>query len=67
MRRGMKKPHSLTLRRYTASLIYLNGYLAPFPGDNFTDKIGVTKLNEILLKIMPNIWSKQVYVQGFDF
>ena len=30
------------------------------------DKMGVTELNEILLKIMPNIWSKQAYVQGFD-
>ena len=31
-----------------------------------TDKIGVTKLNEILLNSMPNRWSKQAYVQGFD-
>ena len=32
----------------------------------FSIKIGVTKLNYILLNIMPNIWSKQAYVQGFD-
>ena len=29
------------------------------------DKISVTKLNEILLNSMPNIWSRQAYVQGF--
>ena len=30
-----------------------------------TDKIGVTKLKDILLNSMPNIWSNQAYVQGF--
>ena len=31
-----------------------------------SDKIGATELNGILLNIMPNILSKQEYVQGFD-
>ena len=31
-----------------------------------TDKIGVTKLNEICLNIMPNSSYKQAYAQGFD-
>ena len=30
-----------------------------------TDKISATKLNEILLNIMSNRWSKQAYLQGF--
>ena len=30
-----------------------------------TDKIGIIKINEILLNIILNIWSKQAYVQGF--
>ena len=30
------------------------------------DKIGVTKLNEILLNSIPRSWSRQAYVQGFD-
>ena len=30
------------------------------------DKIGGTELNEILKNSMPNSWSKQAYVQGFD-
>ena len=66
MRRGMKKMRSLTVRRYAARLIDLKEYLASFPGENLTDKTGITELNEILLNIMPNIWSKQAYVQGFD-
>ena len=32
-----------------------------------TDKIGVTELNNILLNSMSNSWSKQAYVQGFDY
>ena len=62
-----EKTRSLTVRRYAACLIDLNEYLASFLGATLTDKIGVTKLNEILLNIMPNSWSKQAYVQGFDF
>ena len=31
-----------------------------------TDKIRVTELNEIFLNSIPNIWSKQSYVKGFD-
>ena len=31
------------------------------------DKIVVTESNEILLNSMPNIWSKQAYLQGFDY
>ena len=46
-------------------LIGLNQYLDSFPGATFSDKIGVTELNKILLNSMPNIWSKQAYVQGF--
>ena len=45
MHLGMKKPRSLTIRRYAVRLIDLNEYLASFPGATLTDKIGVTKLN----------------------
>ena len=61
-----EKTRSLTVRRYAARLIDLNEYLASFPGVILTDKISVTKLNEILLNSMPNRWSKQAYLQGFD-
>ena len=65
MRRGIKKPRSLTTRRYFFRLIDLNDYLVSFLGVNLTYKIRVTELNEILLNSMHNICSKQDYVQGF--
>ena len=49
-----------------ARLIELNEYLALFHGAALSDKFGVTDLNKSLLNSMPNSWSKQAYVQGFD-
>ena len=66
MRRCMKNPHSLKVRHYAARLIYLNGYLASFPGATMSNKMGVTESNEILLNSMPNRWYKKSYIQGFD-
>ena len=57
---------SITVRIYAARLIDLNDFLASLPGSTLSDKIGVTKLNEILLNSMPNSWSKQAYLQGFE-
>ena len=65
MRHGMRKPYVLKLRCYMACLIDLNKYLPSFPGSTPTHKIGMTELNGILLKSMPNSWIKQAYVQGF--
>ena len=62
----MKKPRSLPVRRYAERLIDLNEYLSSFPEANLTNNIGVIKLNEILLNIVPNRWSRQAYVKGFD-
>ena len=67
MLRGIKKTRILKVRLYAAHLIYLHEYLASFLGENLADIIDVTELNEILLKRTPNSWSKQAYVQGFDF
>ena len=66
MCRGMKKPHTLTVRRYTACLNDLNEYLAFFPGATLNDNIGITELNKILLNSLHNSWSKQAYIKGFD-
>ena len=66
MRRGVKKTLDLTVRCYAARLIDINDCLASFPGETLNDKIGVTKLNEILLNSIPRSWSRQAYVQGFD-
>ena len=67
MRRCMKKPHSLKLRQYDVCLFDLNEYLDSFPGATMSDNMGVTELITILLKIMTNVWSKQAYVQVFDY
>ena len=65
MRRGKRKLQELKVRRYAARLIDLNKYLAAFPGAKASDNIGEMEINGILLKSMPNGWSKQAYVQGF--
>ena len=59
------KPHSLKVRRCAECLIDPNEYLASFPADTLSDNIDATELNLILLKINPNSWSQQAYVQGF--
>ena len=66
MCRGMKKPCGIKVRCYVTRLNNLNMYLALFPGATLSDKIGVTELNKNMLNSMPNIWSMQAYVQGFD-
>ena len=63
----MKNPRSLKARRYAAHLIDINDYLASFPGETMAYKMGINEISEILLNSMPNIWSKQAYLQGFDF
>ena len=65
MRRGMRKPHSLILRRYADRLVDLKNYLASFPGGTLSDNIEENSLDIIMLNIMPNSWSKQAYIQGF--
>ena len=48
------------------TLIDLNEYSESFPGATLNDKIGLTKLNHILLNSMSNICYIQPYLQGFD-
>ena len=57
---------SLIVRGYAAHLIDLNAYLASLLGETLADKIGVTKLNEIIFNSMPNSRSKQAYMKIFD-
>ena len=63
---GMRKSRGLKVIHYAARLVDFNEYLDFFPGDTLSEKIGVTELDKFLLNIMPNSWSKQAYVQGFD-
>ena len=62
---GTRNPHKLKVRRYADYMIELNEYLSYFPGSKSSEKIGDTKLNEILLNSIPNGRIKQAYVQGF--
>ena len=57
---------SLEVGHYAARLIYLNEIFACFPQATISNKIGATELNEFFLNSMPNSWSYQAFVQGFD-
>ena len=48
-------------------LTELNKYLDVFPGLNYSNNMGEVVINKILLRSMPNVWSKQDYLQGFRF
>ena len=62
MRLRIKKLCSLKVRQYAAPLIDMNEYLTSILWETLSDKIHVTELNEIILNIIPNSWSKQAYV-----
>ena len=66
MRRRMRNPCGLKVKRYTDDLIDLNEYLDLLPGEIMSSKIEVIELNDILINGMRNIWIKQAYLQGFD-
>ena len=66
MRRRMRNPCGLKVKRYMDGLIDLNEYLDLLPGEIMSSKIEVIELNEILINGMRNIWIKQAYLQGFD-
>ena len=51
---------------WNIGMIDINKYLSVFPGSKESNKIWETELNEILLHRMPNRWSRQTYVKGFD-
>ena len=63
---GTRNLHELKVRRYTAYMIDIIAYLDALQGEKASDKIGEMELNEIILKSIPNGWSKQAYVQGID-
>ena len=65
MRRGMRTPHGLKVRRYAAHMIELIVYLDAFPGAKESDKVGKTELNEIILNGMPNGLRSKSFIQGF--
>ena len=65
MRRETRKPCELKMRCSATSLVNLNQYLSALTGAKASDNIDKTKLDEIILNIMPNIWIKQAYAHVF--
>ena len=47
-------------------MIDINDYLSIFFGSKTSDKNCEMELDQFLLDIMPNGWSRQADVQGFD-
>ena len=66
MRQGMNNSRELKVGHNTSHMIYIVEYLYVLPGEREGDKIDETELNDILVKIMTIVLSKQAYVQGFD-
>ena len=67
MRRGMRKPWELHLKRFNAWLIELNNYLILFPTSRSPKKIPSKELNKIPLHDVPNRWATKACIQGWDF
>ena len=67
MHRRSRKPRGLKVRRYVTRLIDIKKYLAMLTGEKISDKMFLTDINEILLNSICNSWSKQAYVQVFDY
>ena len=66
MRRGIRNPCGLKLRRYNVCMIVLNTHLSFLPEAKASAIFLKTELNKILLNCMLNRWSSQAYLQGFD-
>ena len=67
MRREMCKPHDMIFKSFTAELKEIINFLPLFHGSYATNNIPPEEINEILLHAVPNGWSKQDYLQGWDF
>ena len=67
MWRAMRNTYTLDISHYDLWLVKLNDYMTAFPVLDATTSMGNGELNKILFHIMPNIWAKQVFLQGFDF
>ena len=67
MRRAIRKPCNMILNNSIARITEINNFLNLFPGLDITKKVTPEELNEILLHVVPNVWDKQDYLQGWDF
>ena len=51
---------------FVVRLADINNYISLFPGSDKSKTMDEAELNKILLHYVPNIWSKQYYLQGWD-
>ena len=62
----MRKPQSMTFKRFAARFTEMNNFLQLFPGLDVTKMMTHEELNRILLHAVPNEWGKQSYIKGWD-
>ena len=66
MRRFMRKPAGMPIRAYVARIYKLNKYLKEFPPFGKQQALLEDKLVELVECGIPNVWQKQMVMQGFD-
>ena len=66
MRRRIRNPLILKVKRYADRFIYPNKYLDVLPREKLSGKFGATEINRNLLNSMPNSWINKVYVYIFE-
>ena len=59
IRRAMRKPQSMTFKRFAERLTEMNNFLMLFPGSEASKKMEMEELNEILLDAVTKAFTKQ--------
>ena len=67
MRRYLKKPRALPIKRLVALLTELNNYQLLFPESNTSNNMEEGEINEIILHTIPDSWAQTTYLQGWNF
>ena len=63
----MRKPLDIQFKIFAARLTELNNYLPIFPGSSADKKMDPKDLNKIILHAVQKYWTRQAYIQGWDF
>ena len=62
IRHAMCKNRSMTFKSFLARLTETNNFLPLFPVSEASKKMEMEELNDILLRAVPNWWTKQSYL-----
>ena len=63
----MRKPQSMTFKRFGESFMEINKFLLLFLVLDASNKMEMEYLNKILLYVVPNGWANKSYLQGWYF